>query len=123
MTKFAPGPWKVCITKKAQKSGLRPGIDTAQERFGFTIVAAEHKNSEGIFGRTPDEAMANAALIAAAPEMYAALENIVVMTDADDDDSYRSDDREGCLDTVYAVAKAALRKADGLVKHNRTEEE
>ena len=67
--------------------------------------------------------ISKARLQAAAPEMYAALESIAAMTDADDDGSYRADDREGCLDTVYAVAKAALRKADGVVKHNGTEEE
>ena len=29
-------------------------------------------------------------------------------TDADNPDSYRADDREGCLDTIFAIASAAL---------------
>jgi hypothetical protein len=40
-----------------------------------------------------------------------ALERIKAMTDADNPNSYRADDREGCLDTVFAVASQAL--ADG----------
>lgn len=37
-----------------------------------------------------------------------ALQSIAEATDADDPESYRSDDREGCLDTVHAIATAAL---------------
>lgn len=37
-----------------------------------------------------------------------ALQSIRDMTDADNDESYRCDDREGCLDTVFAVASRAL---------------
>lgn len=49
----------------------------------------------------------------AAPDLYAALEKIQRMTDADDDESYRADDREGCLDAVYGTAETALAKARG----------
>lgn len=34
--------------------------------------------------------------------------SIVEMTDPDNPESYRADDREGCLDTVQAVARALL---------------
>lgn len=37
-----------------------------------------------------------------------ALEQIRDMTDADNPDSYRSDDREGCLDAVFSTAQRAL---------------
>lgn len=37
-----------------------------------------------------------------------ALQRIKDMTDVDNPDSYRCDDREGCLDTVFAVASEAL---------------
>jgi len=37
-----------------------------------------------------------------------ALAGIASMTDPDDPDSYRSDDREGCLDAAHARARAAL---------------
>lgn len=36
-----------------------------------------------------------------------ALNDIAEHTDPDDKDNYRSDDREGCLDTVHAIATAA----------------
>ena len=37
-----------------------------------------------------------------------ALESIADMTDPDDPESYRCDDREGCLDTVQHVSRQAL---------------
>lgn len=40
--------------------------------------------------------------------LVAALRAIAQMTDPDDPDSYRADDREGCLDTVQDTARAAL---------------
>ncbi|HQR98111.1 MULTISPECIES: hypothetical protein [unclassified Polaromonas] len=40
--------------------------------------------------------------------LRAALEDVAECTDPDKDDNYRSDDREGCLDAVFATASAAL---------------
>lgn len=37
-----------------------------------------------------------------------ALQSVADMTDADNPESYRCDDREGCLDTVFATATGAL---------------
>ena len=48
------------------------------------------------------------ALEAECERLRAALADIVEDTDADNPNSYRSDDREGCLDWVYAKAAAAL---------------
>jgi chromosome segregation ATPase len=45
--------------------------------------------------------------------LQAVLADIAAMTDADDPQSYRSDDREGCLDAVYAKAKRSLDAAGG----------
>ncbi len=45
-----------------------------------------------------------------------ALQSIKDMTDVDNPDSYRCDDREGCLDTVFATASEALAVADTGVK-------
>ena len=40
-----------------------------------------------------------------------ALASIKSMTDVDNPESYRCDDREGCLDTVFATATRALEYA------------
>ena len=67
------------------------------------------------FGQYADAIIAN---LAAAPEaaslilsqqqriaeLEEALREIAAMTNPDDSDSYRSDDREGCLDTIHALA-------------------
>lgn len=57
-------------------------------------------------------------LIAERDGLREALTDIAAMTDPDDPESYRSDDREGCLDTVQAVARTALsldtNKGDGV---------
>lgn len=44
-------------------------------------------------------------------ELVEALRSIAEHTDPDGGDNYRSDDREGCLDTVHALARAALSRA------------
>lgn len=41
-------------------------------------------------------------------EAREALKDIAEATDADNPESYRADDREGCLDTVHAIAASAL---------------
>lgn len=41
-----------------------------------------------------------------------ALNEIADMTDPDGDENYRSDDREGCLDAVFAAARAALTQGE-----------
>jgi hypothetical protein len=45
---------------------------------------------------------------ARAAELVKALRTIKTMTDADDPESYRSDDREGCLDAAHSTAVNAL---------------
>jgi hypothetical protein len=45
---------------------------------------------------------------AEAERLREALADIAQATNADDPESYRSDDREGCLDWVYAKATAFL---------------
>ena len=37
------------------------------------------------------------------------IKDIAEMTDADNPESYRCDDREGCFDTVFSVATEALK--------------
>lgn len=45
--------------------------------------------------------------------LLAELESIRNMTNADDPESYRCDDREGCLDTVFCTADAAIAASKG----------
>ena len=42
-------------------------------------------------------------------KLLEALRDIAEMTDPDKPGNYRGDDREGCLDTVFAVASEAIR--------------
>ena len=58
--------------------------------------------------RAGDAVAALTSLIAERDGLREALTDIAAMTDPDDPESYRSDDREGCLDTVQAVARTAL---------------
>ena len=44
-------------------------------------------------------------------ELLDALKDIRQMTDADDEESYRADDREGCLDAVFATADRIIAKS------------
>lgn len=44
-------------------------------------------------------------------ELLGALKAIAAMTDADNEEGYRADDSEGCLDTVHSKARAAITKA------------
>jgi hypothetical protein len=58
-----------------------------------------------------------ASLIKAAPDILAALARIAEHTDPDaEEENYRADDREGCLDAVYAIAKAAIAQTEGGAK-------
>lgn len=48
------------------------------------------------------------ALQAQIEKLREALSDIREMTDPDDADNYRADDREGCFDTVFETARRAL---------------
>ena len=92
-----PGPWWV------YNEGSRfPGIEA---RLNGTVVVYGNDNEiEGVKGRTHAEAIANARLIAAAPELLAALE--MVLEYAEDCAADRGE-RPGCIDHARsAVAKA-----------------
>ena len=74
MTGFmgTPGPWAVF------EYGVRPGIETDEEGETFSIVVwGAEDDDEGIHGETPEEAIANARLIAAAPDLLEALQGLV----------------------------------------------
>ena len=54
----------------------------------------------------------HAAIVQSAADEIARLRDVLKrigdMTDADNPESYRCDDREGCLDTVHGVARSSL---------------
>jgi hypothetical protein len=85
MTQHTPGPWF------AHNIGLGP-------------------NGEGPFtyplGNDPDKAAANARLIAAAPDMLAALQDIMAESTRDDDD-------HDVIATIQGICRAIITKAKG----------
>jgi hypothetical protein len=83
MTQHTPGPW-----------------------FAHNIGLGS--NGEGPFtyplGNDPDKAAANARLIAAAPDMLAALQDIMAESSRDDDD-------HDVVATIQGICRAAIAKA------------
>lgn len=92
--KFTPGPWKVCHVRDLNM---------------FAVIQVSTKNVIGNFIERRD-----ARLIAAAPEMYAALKDLM---SAMDDVLYNADRVPDCIVAVAQnemdKAKAALKKARG----------
>jgi hypothetical protein len=88
---------------------LDPGAASFARGPGEVYVTCDC-GAMGAGGKTPDEAIAvwNRRATIQPTAAIAALQSIKEMTDANDPESYRCDDREGCLDTVFAVASEAL---------------
>jgi hypothetical protein len=66
-TKFTPGPWETCDAWGPSKDGICIGELAAQQK----IIAS----CTGYYGR--ETSQANARLIAAAPELYEALKDLL----------------------------------------------
>ena len=69
--KGTPGPWAVCSGINAAD---RPGIEAPGFRLSIVVYGTDD-DEEGVFGRTGQEAEANARLIAAAPDLLEALQD------------------------------------------------
>ena len=73
MSAHTPGQWFI----EQELPTERPGIETnADGKFFSVVVWGDSTNDNddgGVHGRTPEEAMANARLIAAAPDLLEAL--------------------------------------------------
>lgn len=93
-----PGPWS--YHKWGKGSGTRFGIETADHRHGIASVAP-NENASTLLSMSEHEA--NARLIAAAPELLAALQKIFAWVDADCDPSIQS----------FDIARQAMNKAIG----------
>jgi hypothetical protein len=97
-----PGPWFV------QSNGIdAPTIHTHPTEYGIYIVHPGIESDGGVCGRTDAEGIANAKLIAAAPDLADALERAVERLAAD---GYGGD-FEG---TIVGDARIALRLAGRL---------
>lgn len=88
MSKHTPGPWQVAAYLNDGRIGIYDGD-------GYRVASVHDFNYR-------EENKANAALIAAAPDMYRALEVIASTLDALDE-----------MDNLRSIARAAIRKATG----------
>lgn len=100
--KHTPGPWRVTDLDQ------HPGIENHNESVSIIIFGyrkgldTNPYDDSGVRGKTRKEAIANAHLIAAAPDLLEALESIVECLEY-------SDDPPACM----AMARAAIAKAKG----------
>ena len=97
MSKHTEGPWKRddMTIYSLQHSGWRKGVEQLENRFTVSV----HRSPNC----TDEETQANARLIAAAPDLLAALQDIV--------DLYGCNDCACCEDHEVTVARAAITKA------------
>lgn len=100
---WTPGPWE------AKKSLGKTGVSTSDDEWRISDLGI------GVWGSAPEEANANARLIAAAPELYEALENLVIQTRCDSEWEHRAYcavlKNKPC-DCGLAQARHALNKAN-----------
>lgn len=80
-TKFTPGPW--CVYRPSETALDFLGIDTDEKNeLSIVLFGSGRGNDDGgIRGHTPQEAEANANLIASAHDLYAALEALTDFTE------------------------------------------
>jgi hypothetical protein len=98
-TLHTPGPWTVFMDKQMKRAGI--------EAKGISIVVfGAHEDDAGIHGKTAEEALANAHLIAAAPELLLALESFVTACDTAPPIDLISHISSACKKARAAIAKA-----------------
>lgn len=98
---FTPGPWRVNAKYPSEvdaPNGLTVASCWHEEAVGVTVQLVD------VLDCSPEESIANAHLIAAAPDLYAALERLVA--------EWRGADA-GTLFSAVKEADAALAKARG----------
>lgn len=102
-TKWTPGPWAVVF------NGLGSDKEQAHSIYGGaenTYVADVYRGYVGSERVTPDEAQNNASLIAAAPELYAALMQCLADEGVARLESAGGMDNKTMDAAMYALAKA-----------------
>lgn len=101
--KWTPGPWRIGCDYCGEKSAI--------VAMAHVHVAAVRPVSTGR-PETDDECIANAALIAAAPDMAEALRGVLESFSADGQYNSRTGPFDGILDMLASI-RAALAKARG----------
>lgn len=100
-TKHTPGPWRAVID-----SDFTPGIDADDIGESIVVIGPNNLSTDlGIWGRCREEAEANAHLIAAAPDLLAALQTLVEQAE-----------RHDAVGLYWDQARAAIAKAEGSAK-------
>lgn len=101
--KHLPAPWTVLVNDKGTVYIKAP--DETDPGWPWTVATVD--NSAFYAGSQPDNTMANARLIAAAPELLEALEKISRCQA----DGIAPDDPGGWMDFFIETARAAIAKA------------
>lgn len=96
-TKFTKGPWSIAVDEESNNVEIQ-----APNEWRSRIAGVSSWKGTGVAGFWAEEAAGNANLIAAAPELYEALEALL--------------DDGGGNDDVRALGHAALAKARGETK-------
>lgn len=110
MSKFTPGPWTWSLQRARNGTVLGCVVDCANGRICWPSRATAAPN-EGRPGDDPEN-VANARLIATAPELYEELSYLIEIAD----DAMRQANNDGAeweRDVVLAPARAALAKVQG----------
>ena len=114
--KFTAGPWKICKDGKypCKMAWSIPGDFPIATADGVHVGTAHKHMADApdmIYATISDDMRtANAHLIAAAPELYAALDRVLLDFDFMIERGVVSDVRD---DIIYVAARAALAKARG----------
>lgn len=101
--KFMPGPW-VSVDDGHEVHDRECSFDESGARTGDTP-----NEIAKVFGLNDEQRSSNAHLIAAAPDMYAALQSIIEWWE---DENFHGNDQQRMLMMANA-ARAAIRIADG----------
>ncbi len=118
MSKYIPEDWNVV------GGGEYPGINTPcpENPSGYRAIilygdkeTSDHHDDGGIRGRTREEALFNARLIAAAPQMYAALRAII-----GDDNPLSGEPGHIDLDVAIKMGRDAVSKTGEISHEHRT---
>jgi hypothetical protein len=103
--KHTPAPWR--YIRRSDKEFSHPSIEALDDTFSVVILGFKDdpKDDGGVRGRTTGEAEANAHLIAAAPDLLAALQTLVEQAE-----------RHDAVGLYWDQARAAIAKAEGSAK-------